>query len=163
MGIETAILIGLTAASAVSTVQEGKRQAKAQAEAGAFQADQLAKSTKLKASRQKTAFLNSGITLEGTGAFALEETFETGIQDVAQLQTNVNTQAKNTMFAARNSALQQVVGTGTSLFAGGAFSGGATKATQTGIVPLTPSTTQSIPAGGISFAGRRTSSFTGGI
>lgn len=123
IGIETAIIIGLTAASVRSGVMAAKSQSRAVADKAALDAQNLKKATVAKAAKQKVAFLSSGLTLEGTPMGVLEQTFETGIADVKQLVAGANTQSKNIMAQARAKALSQLAGTAASLYGAGAFTG----------------------------------------
>lgn len=105
MGIETALIVGMNALSAVGSIQQSKAQAKAAVQEGNIAAQNKAKETKLKAASLQTSFLNSGLTLEGTPMSVIEDTFNTGMQDINQIKSNYDNKAKNIISAGRTEAL----------------------------------------------------------
>lgn len=132
MGIETAVFAAMTAISVASSMNTAQSQAKAitanassQATTlktqGDLQATNQAKQTTYAASTQRTSFLSSGLTLDGTAGKVIAQTFNTGLQDTqnisTQYQNNINnevtqanSQAKNTIGAARSAAIKQIAG-----------------------------------------------------
>ena len=131
MGVETAIILGLTALSAVSTMSAANKKADAEIEQGNILAANKAKETKLKAARLQTSFLNSGLTLEGTPMATINDTFSTGLSDIEQIRSNANNKAKTALAEGRSSVLS---GLATSFIAaGGAKWLGSLGATGSGI------------------------------
>jgi len=107
-GATTAIMIGFTALSAVSSIQQGNAQAKATIAEGNLVAKNKAQEVQLKAARQQSSFLTSGLTLEGTPMSVIESTFNTGIEDINQIRSNYGAQAKNQIAAGRSAALGKI-------------------------------------------------------
>jgi len=126
----------LQTAGAVMSYKNSKAQAKATAEEGALKAAQRDRQTRQLAARQKTSFLNSGISLTGDGDVAdvvMQDTYDTGIADINLIKSNYNTQSKNIMSAARSqffSSMGSMV-LGTVAGAGG-LGGGTASATNAG-------------------------------
>ena len=126
MGIETAILLGITAMSAVGSFQASKAQAKATVAQGKVESERRARITKATVAKQKTSFLNSGLTLSGTPQDVFESTFDTGIADTKQIITNANRSSSNTMSSARTKLMTDVAQMGVTGFgAMGGFGAGA--------------------------------------
>lgn len=143
MGIETIIFASLTALSAASKMNDAKDQAKnitrnatAQAQAladqGSLAAKEKAKEIRYKAALQKSSFLTSGLTMEGTPTTVLDETFTTGLEDINNITKgynnnitntvrNANAQAKSTISSARSQVISDIAGS----FAGANLSGSA--------------------------------------
>lgn len=111
MGIETAIILGLTALSAVSTMSAANKEAEAAIKEGNIVAANKAKETKLKAARLQTSFLNSGLTLEGTPMATINDTFSTGLADINQISSNYNSKAKAAISKGRSSVLSSFAST----------------------------------------------------
>jgi len=158
MGIETALILGFAAFSAHQQVSAAEKQSKlvnekaaasakadvARGEAttkqGSLEAKNKAQQVQLKAASQKSSFLNSGITLEGTPMSAISGTFDTGIKDVSQIlentritAANYTTNAKNTvkfgameganiMAEGRSAAIGTLVNAGMGMAGGSSFS-----------------------------------------
>lgn len=119
MGIETAILIGLSAVSAVGEIQNSKNQAKQIVAEGNIAAQNKAKETQLKAARIQNSFLSSGLTLDGTPNSVISGAYDTGIQDIEQIRSNYSSRAKNALSEGRTAALSSLAGG----FAGASFGG----------------------------------------
>jgi hypothetical protein len=124
-GATTAVAIGFAALSAVSSISAANSQAKATIAEGNLATQNKAKEVALKAARQKSSFLTSGLTLEGTPMSVIENTFNTGIEDIKALGSNYNSQSKNIMAQGRTKALSSFasLGTGMSMSGSGMFSG----------------------------------------
>jgi len=105
MGVTTAIMLGLTTLSAMSSMSNANKEAKAAIAEGNIVAANKAKETKLKAARLQTSFLNSGLTLEGTPMAAIDDTFSTGLADIGQISSNYNNKAKSAINKGRSQAL----------------------------------------------------------
>jgi hypothetical protein len=106
----TAIMIGLSVASAASQQSAAKKQAKATIAEGNIVAANKAKEVARKAATQRVSFLNSGVTLDGTPMNVIESTFNTGLEDINQISSNYNTAAKNQIAAGRSAAIQSLAG-----------------------------------------------------
>lgn len=117
MGIETALIIGLTAASALGQIENSKQQAKAITKEGNIAAQNKARETQIKAARVQNSFMNSGLTLEGTPENVITGTYDTGIKDINQIKSNYDSQAKNVISQGRTAALSTMAGS----FAGAGF------------------------------------------
>lgn len=108
MGIATVGLIALTAFQAVSQIKTSTKQAttsarNAVAKARALKAEgdiavqERAKQVRLRAARQTSSFITSGLTLEGTPMDVLGETFDVGIADIENIGTNFQTSRMNVL------------------------------------------------------------------
>lgn len=123
MGLETVLLIAGTLGKAHMQASAAEAQAKQAVREGELEAQERAKRTRAKAGAQKTSFLSSGLTLEGTPMSAIQATFKTGLEDVDLVLSNADRRAKNAHRAGRS----QVIGTlasGARSFAGGGFETG---------------------------------------
>ena len=129
MGIETIALIGLAAASAASGISNAKDEAKSVVEQANIDAETSSKKTILKAARQRSSFLNSGLLLEGTPLAAIDDTFNIGIQDIDQITSNANAKSKNIVSSARTEALTSLAGTAMGSVGSGSLFGGGPTAT----------------------------------
>lgn len=125
MGVETAIIIGLSAASAVGQISNAKREAKDVVKQGNLETANKAKQVIARTAAAQSSFLNSGLTLEGTPSGALNSMFDSGIADIQQIGSNYNSKAKSIISQGRTAALGTLAGA----FAGASFgSGGLTSA-----------------------------------
>lgn len=115
-----ALAVGLTALSAVNTMSAAKDESDAAIEEGNIASENKAKETKLAAARQESSFLSSGLTLEGTPMASINETYETGLSDLAQIKSNYETKASNIMSQARSQVLTRFATTAATM---GLFSG----------------------------------------
>lgn len=125
----------LQTAGAVMSYKNSKAQAKATAEEGALKAAQRDRQTRQLAARQKTSFLNSGISLTGDGDVAdvvMQDTYDTGIADINLIKSNYNTQSKNIMSAARSQFFSSMGTMILSTAAMGSLGGGAGAAGKAG-------------------------------
>lgn len=134
MGIETAIIVGLAAASAAAAIQQGRKEAKAVTRQAAAETLQQAKKTQLQTSKAKVSFINSGLTLEGTPQLSLEGILNAGMEDINMIAANANTRSKNIMAKARTDAILGLAKTGVGAAMGG-FSGGASAGMTTAATP----------------------------
>jgi len=125
MGIET--MIALSVGSGIMGAVSANKQAKANADAAVQQgnlelakmkkqATALQKATASQVGSQKTSFLSSGLSLEGTPSDVMTETYDTGIEDLLDLNTDMkntassyNQQAKNYITQGRSEALNSLV------------------------------------------------------
>lgn len=125
MGLETAViaLAGLNMASAIGNFNAEKSNARTLARAGEIQAQNRAKEIMNLASKQRVSYLNAGVELEGTPQAVINDTYQTGIDDVNAIISSTNQQIKNKMTKARANLLGSIAGTGMSLFSSGALNG----------------------------------------
>lgn len=121
MGIETAILVGLSVASAISSISTANKAGKATIREGEIVAANKAKEVKYKAAQLTSSFLNSGLTLEGTPYNVIDSTFNTGLEDIAQITSNYNMKAKSQISEGRSKALSTIVSGFGSYAIGGGF------------------------------------------
>lgn len=135
--IITAIAVStvLQTAGAIQSYKNSKKQAKATAEEGALKAAQRDRQTRQLAAKQKTSFLNSGISLTGDGDVAdvvMQDTYDTGIADINLIKSNYNTQSKNIMSQARSQFFSSMGSMVLSAAAIGSLGGGAGAAGKAG-------------------------------
>lgn len=119
MGIETLILGGLSALSAVSSMNAAQKQAQSIAEEGNIATKNLAKKVRYAAGEQTVAFLQSGVSLDGTPDDVIQGTFNTGLEDINLLAKNYNNKSKAAISAGRSQAIGSLV----KGFAGASFGG----------------------------------------
>ncbi len=81
-----------------------KKQQQALQQQGTIQARQRAKGIKALAGSQKASFMQSGISLtgEGTTQALLDETYDTGIEDIGQIKSNTKAGVSNVWSKARS-------------------------------------------------------------
>jgi hypothetical protein len=116
----TAVVVGLSAVSAMSSISEAKRQAKATIKEGNINLANKAKEVRARTAAQQVSFLQSGLTLEGTPMGVIDSTFNTGITDLTQMKENYDNKAANQIRQGRTQALSTLAGSfGTASFAGG--------------------------------------------
>lgn len=123
MGIETAIIVGLTAASAISGISAAKKEAKASIAEGNIALSNKAKEIKYKTGSLTSSFLNSGLTLEGTPMNVIEQAYNTGLEDLGAISSKYNTNSKNIMAKARTQAIMGLAKAGVGFASGGGFDG----------------------------------------
>lgn len=110
-------------AAASAATSAAKKQAKATIAEGNIAAANKAKQVVQKAATQRVSFLNSSLTLEGTPMNVIESTFNVGLEDIAQIQSNYNTKAKNQISAGKSAALDALIGGFTGVTIGGGSMG----------------------------------------
>ena len=128
MGIETAIIalgVGSALFGAVSAGNQAEATAKATVAEGDLKASELAKDARLKAARAQTSFLNSGLLLEGSPMASIDSIFTTGLEDVAQTQSNAQTAGKNAARKGRSDAIGGLLSATSSVLGGVSGMGGA--------------------------------------
>jgi hypothetical protein len=104
-------LLGLTAIQNIQTINQAKKQAGALVREGEIAASNKARDVMRQAARQRSSFLTSGLTLEGTPEQVIGQTYDTGLQDVNLMRSNTNTQSKNIIGQARSQMLSNIMGT----------------------------------------------------
>lgn len=106
--LATLASVAFAAISAKSQMKQAKSQAEAIARQGTLEAKNKARETVYKAANLRQSFLSSGLTLEGTPMSVINETINTGQEDISQIIANANARAKNTMSAGRTAALNKL-------------------------------------------------------
>lgn len=118
-GATTAVFAGLIAVQAFSQISTANSQAKASLVNSQAQADALkkegditvsekAKEVRLRAARQVSSFITSGLELEGTPMDVLDETFEVGVADIENIGSNYQTQRMNVLRGGKADALTSI-------------------------------------------------------
>lgn len=124
MGVETAIIIGLTVAKGAMDVAQAKREAKGVTAEAKQQAEARARDAVKRGSTAKTSFLSSGFEIEGTPELSIASILNAGQQDINTIGKNANTKSANIMSAARNKVYKDVLSMGMNSMMGS--SGGPT-------------------------------------
>lgn len=125
MGVETAIIVGgLQLAKTVSEYNQAKSDARATAREGAIAMDNRKKEIQMLAARQKINYLNSGVELEGTAQAVMQDTYNTGIEDLNAIQSSYNQTIKNKMTQARANLLGGIASSAVSAYTMGGFGSG---------------------------------------
>lgn len=122
----TAMMV-LSVGSGILGARSANKQAQANANAAVQQGnlelakmkkqgDVLKKATLSQVSSQKTSFLSSGLALEGTPMDVMGETYDMGIKDLMDLQTDIGTvsnlynqKSKNYITVGRSEAMNKLV------------------------------------------------------
>ena len=133
MGVEVMALltIGSSLLQARATNQAAEADAEAVVRQGELQGREKAKEVRLRAARQQSSFLTSGLTLEGTPMAAIQSTFATGLEDINQISENTNIRSKNIISTGRTEALSGLAGSVAGSFGSGdIFSGSNTFGSQ---------------------------------
>lgn len=107
MGLEMLLGAGVLG-SAYGEVRGARKEAKAKTAEANLQAKERLKSTQISAGKQKTAFLSSGLGIEGTPLAVIENTLKTGGEDIDQIIANANMASSNIMSAGRARAVEKL-------------------------------------------------------
>ncbi len=145
MGVATALIAGLSLASAVGNFNSSKSQARNTAKQGAIAAQNRADEIKRLAAKQRVSYLQAGLELEGTPQAVINDTYNTGLEDINEIKSAYNQSSKNIMTQARANLLGSIAKTGVSALAGGGGiedMGGVKTVTSggniTGTIPVQP-------------------------
>lgn len=132
MGIETIAILGLAGLSAMNSINSSEKEAKATIAEGNIATANKGKETRAKAARLSSSFLNSGLTLEGTPMSTIEDTYNTGLQDIGQISSNYNNKASSIISKGRSAALSGMASSvmGMGLFQSGGISSMFSSATE---------------------------------
>lgn len=114
MGLETVLILGLAAFQADQAIKQGDAEADAVIEQTNLENKERLKRTRALAGSQKVSFLNSGLTLEGSPMSVIQNTFDTGIEDIELASRNAERTAKNIQSSARTKAISTLVQAGAS-------------------------------------------------
>lgn len=119
--LTTALSVGGEFLKSNQAAGNAKREAQAIVDEGNIKAKNKAREVMYKAGTQRVSFLNSGLTLEGTPMNVIDQTFDTGIEDINQIASNYNNKAKATISSARSSMISNLANS----FSGFGVPGGA--------------------------------------
>lgn len=106
---------GLSVAKGIGEFNASKSNARALKREGEIKIDQRKKEILELVAQQKVGYVDSGVEFEGTPQNVMQDTYNTGWEDIEALRTSYNTQIKNTMKKARAGLLGSIAGAGTSL------------------------------------------------
>ena len=86
MGVATALIAGLSLASEVGNFNSSKSQARNTAKQGAIAAQNRADEIKRLAAKQRVSYLQAGLELEGTPQAVINDTYNTGLEDINEIK-----------------------------------------------------------------------------
>lgn len=87
------------------------------------------------AAQQKMGYLDAGLELEGTPQNVIQDTYNTGLEDIKAMESSANKNIKNKMTMARAELFTGLAKTGLSAYAMGGFgSGGGAISESSGMV-----------------------------
>ena len=110
------IVTGLQVASAISSYNQSKSQARAIARQGKQQAEIRAKEISKLAAQQRVSYLASGLELDGTPMAVINDTYNTGIEDIKAIGSSAKTNASNALKQGRASLLGGLAQAGASYY-----------------------------------------------
>lgn len=128
MGLDplTMGLIGVGGLSAISSVAQGRAEAKGIAEKGTLEAERLGKQAKemsmenaRRLERQRMNFLSSGVELSGTAYDLLSDTVSSGLVDLEEVNTDLSRMKSYYDKSAKSSIKSGLMGGITSLASAG--------------------------------------------
>lgn len=119
MGVATAVIAGLSLASAIGNFNQSKSEARQTAKQGAIAAQNRADEIKRLAAKQRVSYLQAGLELEGTPQAVINDTYNTGLADINEIKSAYNQRSKNIMTQARANLLGSIAKIGDKAFAGG--------------------------------------------
>lgn len=115
MGLETALVIGgLSIASGIGQYNQAKSKARATARQGERAIENRKNEILALASKQKMAYLDSGVELEGTPQAVIQDTYNTGLADIADIKSATRKSIKNQLTSARANLLGSIANAGVS-------------------------------------------------
>lgn len=106
---------GLSVAKGVGEFNAAKSGARALKEEGKIKIDQRKKEILQLVAQQKVGYVDSGVEFEGTPQNVMQDSYNTGMEDIEALRTSYNTQIKNAMKKARANLIGSIASAGTSL------------------------------------------------
>lgn len=109
-------ITGLQVAKAVSDYNQSKSQARAIREQGKQAAAARAQEIRALAAEQRVSYLASGLELEGTPTSVINDTYNTGLEDIKAINSNTRTQMKNVLKQGQASLLGGLASAGASLY-----------------------------------------------
>lgn len=112
---------------AIGQFNQAKSNARMTAVEGKITAERRAKEIRQVGAVQRVSYLNSGLELEGTPATVIQDTYQTGLEDVNAIRSSYNRQVKNMMTQARaelfGNLLNSSIQIGAGLYSAGAMEG----------------------------------------
>lgn len=109
-------IAGLQVAKAVGDYNQSKSQARQIREQSKQAAKARAQEIRALAAEQRASYLASGLELEGTPMSVINDTYNTGLEDITAIGTSAKTQMKNTLRQGRSSLLGGFASAGVSLY-----------------------------------------------
>jgi len=117
MGMTAAALTvaGLSVAKGVGEFNAAKSDARALKEEGLIKINNRKKEIMELVAQQKVGYVDAGVEFEGTPQNVMQDTYNTGMEDIEALRSSYNTQIKNALKKARAGLIGSIAGAGTSL------------------------------------------------
>lgn len=113
MAIGAAIVTAtLGTASAVGKYNAAKSSARAMKRQAEQEMENRKQEILKLAATQKVGYIQAGVELEGTPQAVIQDTYQTGIEDVNAIRSNYKQAIKNTLTQARTSLLADIVSVG---------------------------------------------------
>ena len=109
-------ITGLQVAKAIGDYNQAKSQAKSIKEQGKQAAATRAQEIRALAAEQRVSYLASGLELEGTPMAVINDTYNTGLEDIKAINSSTRTQMKNTMKQGQASLLGGLASAGAGLY-----------------------------------------------
>ena len=109
-------IAGLRVASAISNYKQSKSQAKSIQEQGRQAAVARANEIRALAAEQRVSYLASGLELEGTPMSVINDTYNTGVEDINAIKSSTTTQMRNTLKQGKSSLLGSLASAGASMY-----------------------------------------------
>lgn len=109
-------IAGLQVAKAVGDYNQSKSQARQIREQGKQAAAARAQEIRALAAEQRASYLASGLELEGTPMSVINDTYNTGLEDIRAIGSSTKTQMKNTLKQGQSSLLGGLVSAGTGIY-----------------------------------------------
>lgn len=157
--IGAAIIGGLQVASAIGNYNQAKSQARQTIRQGNQMAENRAKEISRLVAQQRVSYLASGLELDGTPQSVMNDTYNTGLEDIKAIKSNAKTQAKNIIKQGQANLLGGLAQAGASAYS--VYSGfSAPASTQVGNnITATTNTGTEIWGQGVTSTGGTTSTF----
>lgn len=157
--IGAAIIGGLQVASAIGNYNQAKSQARQTIRQGNQMAENRAKEISRLVAQQRVSYLASGLELDGTPQSVMNDTYNTGLEDIKAIKSNAKTQAKNIIKTGQANLLGGLAQAGASAYS--VYSGfSAPTSTQVGnTITATTNTGTEIWGQGVTSTGGTTSTF----
>lgn len=157
--IGAAIIGGLQVASAIGNYNQAKSQARQTIRQGNQMAENRAKEISRLVAQQRVSYLASGLELDGTPQSVMNDTYNTGLEDIKAIKSNAKTQAKNIIKQGQANLLGGLAQAGASAYS--VYSGfSSPTATQVGnTITATTNTGTEIWGQGVTSTGGTTSTF----
>jgi hypothetical protein len=157
--IGAAIIGGLQVASAIGNYNQAKSQARQTIRQGNQMAENRAKEISRLVAQQRVSYLASGLELDGTPQSVMNDTYNTGLEDIKAIKSNAKTQAKNIIKQGQANLLGGLAQAGASAYS--VYSGfSAPTSTQVGnTITATTNTGTEIWGQGVTSTGGTTSTF----